>query len=96
MDAYGTLFLQHDGRKIATAMKNDNSKQQEKALLETPLAKRWARDERTLLVTKHTATVLPYHIFNMLLKPVKHTFGTNLQPNTLLEIEKIPFFLLNN
>ena len=30
--AYGTLFIWHDGRKIAKAMKDGNPKQQERAI----------------------------------------------------------------
>ena len=40
-------------------------------------------------------TVPCYHISIIALKPVNHTFGTHLQPNTLLKIEENPF-LLNN
>ena len=72
-------------------MKKGNLKQQRIALLETPLAKKWLKDERTHLVTNHKATVLPYYISIIPLKPVNHTLGTNLWPNTLLEIEENPF-----
>ena len=36
-------------------------------------------------------TVPPFHISILMLKPVNHTFGIDLQPNTLLEIEENSF-----
>ena len=66
-------------------------------LRETPLAEKQTIDERKQVVTNHTVTIPPYHISIIPFKPVNHTFGINLQTNTLLEIKRIPILsLLNN
>ena len=49
-DAYGALFLIFEGKKIATAMEKGSPHQQLVALLKTPVADKWARDERKYLV----------------------------------------------
>ena len=49
-----------------------------------------AIDDRIHLVTSHSVIVLPYNISIIMLKLVNHTFGINLQPNTLFEIEENP------
>ena len=62
MDAYGTLFLRYKGKKIATAMTNDNLCQQVVAIIETSVADKWARDEWKHLVTPNSvySTTLSY------------------------------------
>ena len=55
-NAYGTLFLRHEGKMIATAMKIGNQYQPFAILLEMPVADKHAGDERKHVVTNRTIT----------------------------------------
>ena len=72
-------------------MKKDNPIQQLIASLETSLDEKQVIDKRTCIVANHTVTIPCYHMSVTPLKQVNYTCDTNLNSNTLLEIEESPF-----
>ena len=69
-------------------MQKGKSKEQVIVLNGVPLNGKWAKSEQIYLVTSHTVTILPYHITITPLKPINYLSGINVQPNTLLKMEK--------
>ena len=69
-DAYGTSVLKIQSKKDNHSNKKGNPYQQSVALLGTPVADKWAHDERKHFVTNNTVTIPPYHISIVLLKPL--------------------------
>ena len=65
---YRTLFLRHEGKKIAISMKTINPEQWTIASLETPSGKPKETDQKSHLMTNHAVTIPPYHISIISLK----------------------------
>ena len=89
---YGTLFLRHEGTKIA--MKMTNSVQWMIAFLETSSDKPEEVGQKFHLMTNHTVTLPPYHISIVPLKSINHALSSNFKPNTLIDIEEKPFLCI--
>ena len=71
-------------------MKRGNTERQAMTMYETKLTdKQWIK-EKICVVTKHAVILPPCHISIMLFTPINYS-GTT-QTGTLLEMEEIPFF----
>ena len=91
---YGKMFLRCEGKKIASFMKTNDLEQWTIAFLETPSGKQHERDQKLYIITNNTVTVPLYHISIAQLKVINHAIRNNIEPNTLIEIDKNTFLAI--